>query len=159
MGRMYTVYGSTAGIAAAADLLEITPAADKPCVLHAIFMSNVGGTSDAGDAQEELLQVGILIGESATNGGASSLGTQVNRIGTVAGAFTARGCTTNTTVASSSVLHSEGWNVRVPYVYIPTPEMRPVFNSAAGSLRLQFRLMQAPADALNIAYTAYIEEL
>jgi hypothetical protein len=157
---MYTVYSTTAQ-SLACDLLEITPAADKPCVLHAIFMSNIGGTADAGDAQEEMIQVGILVGASATNGGAIITTAQpVNRIGTTAAGFVARGATTNTTVASSSVLHAEGWNVRVPYAYIPTPEMRPVLNSAAGSLRMTFRIMTALAtDTMALAVTAYIEEI
>lgn len=154
---MYTI-STTASVSLAEDLWDVAPAADKPCVLHAVFVNNIGGAADAGDAQEELLQVGLLVGAASNGGGSTTTPFSIKRAMTQAAGFTARMFSTITTATGSSVAHVEGWNVRVPYVMLPTPEMRHDWSSANG-LRMVFRLMTAPADALSIGVTAYIEEL
>jgi hypothetical protein len=60
LGRLYTVTFVGVSATAAQDLFYIKPAADKPCILEAVYLSNVGGTADAGDAQEELLRLEVI---------------------------------------------------------------------------------------------------
>src|SRR4051812_19024204 len=60
LGRLYTVPFVGVAITAVQDLAYIKPAADKICVLEGFYPSNVGGTADAGDAQEELLRIEII---------------------------------------------------------------------------------------------------
>ena len=60
IGRAYSVIFTAVAVTATQDLFYIKPAADKICVLEAVYLSNVGGTADAGDAQEELLRVEFI---------------------------------------------------------------------------------------------------
>ena len=60
IGRLYTVGFEAVSIAAQQDFFYIKPAADKICILEGVYLSNVGGTADAGDAQEELLEIIML---------------------------------------------------------------------------------------------------
>ena len=155
MGRIYSVPVTTTAWSLASSLIEIIPADDKPCILHAIFLSNVGGTSDAGDAQEELLQVGLVYATVTNTGGATTLPISKHRGVTQAASFTARVMSTITTTGVT--VHADGWNVRVPFQYFPTPEIRDIFSQ--GDTVLQFKLLTAAADGINIAATAIVEEL
>jgi len=60
LGRLYSVSFQAVAISAKQDIFYIKPAADKGCVIEAIYLSNVGVGADAGDAQEELLDVQML---------------------------------------------------------------------------------------------------
>jgi hypothetical protein len=157
-GRMYTIIFDNVSIAAAQDLFEISPADDKPCRIHALTLCNVGGTADAGDAQEELLRLLIRRGHTTSgSGGTAPTPTPLVAADAAAG-FTAK--VNNTTLASAGTtvdLHADGWNVRVPYQLIFTPEMRPTVGQ--GATTLVVRLVNAPADAILCSGTLYVEEL
>lgn len=61
VGRAYAVEFHSTTITTAGgdqDLFYIKPAADKPCIIEAVYLSNVGVAADAGDAQEELHRIG-----------------------------------------------------------------------------------------------------
>ncbi len=158
MARMYTVTFDNVAVAAAQDLFEITPAANKPCLLHALYLSNVGGTADAGDAQEELLRIRIGRGLTTSGTGGTAPTPVPFAVSDAAAGFTAE--VNNTTVATTgteAVLHCDGWNVRVPYQLIWTPETRP--RISATDTRLHIRLVTAPADSVSCSGTLYVEEL
>src|SRR3990167_5918895 len=126
-GRIYTVVGQSVNLPAtnAFDLVEITPADDKPIRLHAFFLGQ-SGSADFGDAQEEGLRIAIIRGHTTSgSGGSAPTPRPLNRSDAAAG-FTAE--VANTTIASVGTthqLHEDCWNVRTPYIYMPTPEMRP----------------------------------
>lgn len=160
LGRLYTVPFTAVSISAAQDLFYIKPAADKPCFLEAVYLSNVGGTADAGDAQEELLRIEIIrLPATVTVGSGGSAPTPGPvAVNDSAAGFTGR--VNDTTVATTSgtavTLHADGWNVRVPYVWLPPPEHRlPIANAQA----LVVRLNTAPADAVSCSGVAYVREL
>lgn len=160
LGRLYTCTFVATSVTAVQDLFFVKPAADKPTILEAVYLSNVGGTADAGDAQEELLRLEIIrLPATVTNssGGASCTPTPVNTNDTAA-SFTAR--VNDTTVATTSgtalTEHAEGFNVRVGWQYVPPPEHRIV---CANAQALAVRLNTAPADAILISGTAYVREL
>lgn len=155
MGRMYSVEFENVAVSVAQDLFEITPADDKPCIVHGIYISQ---SSDVGDAEEEMLRVRIIRGHATSgSGGSAPTPRPLNPTDPAAG-FTAEA--NNTTIASAGTavnLHSEAFNIRTGWQYIPTPEMRPEVTQ--GQTTLVVRLLAAPTDALSMSGTLYIEEL
>lgn len=162
LGRIYTVSFQGVAISAKQDLFYIKPAADKPCQIEAVYLSNIGVAADAGDAQEELLDLQMLYMPATVTAG--SVGTAPTPrpliVNDSAAGFTAR--VNDTTVATTSgtryPLHTDGWNVRVPYVYLPPPEHRAMVANAAA---IVFRLAEtgsAMADAITCNGTMYVRE-
>ncbi|GIV03980.1 MAG: hypothetical protein KatS3mg015_2810 [Fimbriimonadales bacterium] len=160
LGRAYTVSFVATSVSAVQDLFYIKPAADKVCLLEGVYLANVGGTADAGDAQEELLRIEIIrLPATVTVGSGGTAQTpRALLVNDAAAGFTAR--TNDTTVATTSgtaqTLHADGVNVRVPYVLIPPPEHR---IAVANAEALVVRLQAAPADAISLSGTLYVREL
>jgi hypothetical protein len=159
--RIYTVSFKAVAVAAAQDLFYLKPAAEKPCKLHAVYLANVGGASDAGDAQEAFDRIEmILLPATVTVGSGGGAKTPNPLIPNDAAAgFTAR--VNDTTVATTSGtaldLHLDGWNERGwGPIFLPPPEHRLVFQSAGA---LVVRLTAAPPDSITLSGTAYVEEL
>ncbi len=167
VGRTYIVpmvTGTTAATSMPAtnpfEVFYIKPAADKICIIEGIYLAGVGLAADAGDAQEELLDVRLLyIPTTVTaSSGGNSITPQPTAINDSAAGFTAR--TADTTVATSSgtivTRHQDGWNNRVPYVWMPPPEDRIIVANAAAVV---FRVMTGPADAITIGGSMQVREL
>lgn len=159
MGRMYSVSFENVSISAAQDLFEISPADDKPVKLHCLVLSNVGGTADAGDAQEELLRILVRRGHTTSgSGGSAPTPRPVDSSAEAAAGFAAE--VNNTTIASAGTthdLHPDGWNIRIPYVFPWTPETRP--GASQADTTIVVRLVAAPNDAVSCSGTLYVEEL
>lgn len=156
MGRMYAVTFENVAVSAQVDFFELSPADDKPVLIHAIYLAQ---WSDLGDAAEEILRVQILRGHTTSGSGGSSA--TPAPLQSSAGA--AAGCaaeTNNTTIASAGTavaLHAETFNIRTGWQYIPTPETRP--GASQANTTLVVRLMAAPTDALSMSGTLVLEEL
>jgi hypothetical protein len=159
-GRLYVVEFHNVTISAQQDLFYVKPAADKICVVEAVYLGVTGGASDAGDAQEELLDVEMIyLPATVTVGsGGSSFTPTPKSVNDAAAGFTGR--INDTTKASSSGTalnrHSDGWNSRVPYEYLPPPEHRDLVANAAAMV---FRLNTTPADALAANGTMLVREM
>jgi hypothetical protein len=158
--RLYTVPFTAVALTVAQDLFYLKPAADKPIRLHSFELSNVGGTADAGDAQEELLRIEVIrLPATVTvgSGGAAVTPAPILPNDAAAG-FTARA--NDTTVATSSgtaqTKVSTGLNIRQPTPYVWVPEHRLVLANAEA---LVVRLNTAPADSVSVSGTAWVEEL
>lgn len=157
-GRVYTVVFENVSLAAAQDLFEITPADDKPITLLGLYLMDVGGTADAGDAQEEHLRLLIRRGHTVSGSGGSAPTPRPSRSTSSAAGFAAE--VNNTTIANTGTthdLHADGWNTRVPYVYIPTPETK--LECSQADTTIVVRLLSTPADAFVASGTLYVEEL
>lgn len=156
--RVFSVTFDAVAISAAQDLFEITPADDKPCKLLGLVLSNVGGTADAGDAQEELLRLSIIRGFTASgSGGSAPTPVPVNPNASAAG-FTAE--VNNTSLATTGTTtnpFNDGWNIRVPYQMFWPEEMGPEFGQP--NTTLVVRLVTAPADSVSCSGTLYVAEL
>lgn len=156
--RVYTVSFDAVSVAAAQDFFEITPADDKPVKLLGLTLDNVGGTSDAADAQEELLRLSIVRGH-ATGGSGGTAPTPRPTIGADSAAgFTAE--VNNTTIASAGTgvtLAAFGWNVRVPLREFWPEECQ--FAAGQGDGTIVVRLLAAPADAVSMSGTLWVAEL
>jgi hypothetical protein len=155
MGRMYTIDIVAAALTVAADLVEITPADDKPVIVHGFEILQ---TTDLGDAAEEVLGMTWVRGHTTSgSGGSTPTPRPLNSHDSAAG-FAAE--TNNTTQASAGTgvnLQKHGWNVRVPLSVLYPPEARPVVKQTDTSLVL--RLDGAPADSLTISGHVLVEEL
>lgn len=153
MGRMYTVAFSAVTVSAAEDLFEITPADDKPVKLRGLF---IGQSSDAGDAQDEMLQVSIIRGHTTSGSGGSAPTPQPLSSSDTAAGFTAE--VNNTTMASAGTavtLHTDTFNVRAGYAMWFPPESCPMASQANTTIVVR---ITAPADSLTMSGTLYIEE-
>jgi len=156
MGRMYSVVFDNVAVTAGQDLFEITPADDKPVLFHGCWL---GQSSDAGDAQDELLRVAIIRGH--TTGGSGGTAVTAPPLQSSAGAgFGGAAKINNTTIASAGTavtLVADTFNVRAGWVYLPTPEARP--GASQANTTIVVRLMAAPADQLAMSGTLIFEEL
>jgi hypothetical protein len=159
-GRLYAVTFTAVTVSAAQDLFYLKPAADKPIWLEHVKIAVVGGTADAADAQEELLDIRVArLTATVTvgSGGGAFTPLPIQASDTAAG-FTAR--INDTTIATTSgaiqVLDADMMNNRVGYQYLPAPEHRAHCVNAAA---LVVRLTGAPADALSVSGTALVREL
>lgn len=155
--RMYSCTFDATAATVAVDFFEITPADDKPCVVHAIY---IGQTTEFGDAMEEMLEIEIIRGGTAMTSGSggttAAAGAVLGPSGASSG-FTFEAL--NTTIATFTggvVVHRDTFNVRAGYQYVPTPETRPSVSQANGGLVV--RLGAAPADSITWAGSILIEE-
>lgn len=158
IGRHYSVIFENVAVAAAQDFFEITPASNKPIVIEGLTLDNVGGTADAGDAQEEFLR--LLIRRGHTTSGSAGTAPTPNplRTGDAAAGFTAE--VNNTTIASVGTtkdLVSLGWNVRVPLREFWTEEVVP--GASAADTTIVVRLLSTPADSIQISGTLFVCEM
>lgn len=159
-GRLYVVPFVAVAVTAQQDLLYLKPAADKPIILEAVYLNAVGGSADAGDGQEELLDVEIIrLPATVTvgSGGTSVTPTPVMPSDTAAG-FTARANDTTkaTTSGTALVEHPDMMNNRAGWPYAGPAEHREwCFNAQA----LVVRLNTTVADSILLGGVAKVREL
>lgn len=155
MSRVYAVTFENVTVSAAQDFFEISPADDKPVRLLGLLLSQ---SSDKGDTEEELLRVKVIRGHSTGgSGGTAPTPVPVSPNDAAAG-FTSE--VNNTTIASVGTavdLLAHQFNIRAGLEFYWTPETAPKANQ--GNTTIVVRLMAAPADALTMAGTLYVEEL
>ena len=152
-GRMYTVVISgTASPAAAFDFFEFVGTTAKPIRIHRI---RIAQTSEP-TSEEEQLVISILRGHTTSgSGGGTPTPVPLNSQSTAA-AFAAE--TMNTTVATGGTpvtILEDAWNTRAGYDIAFSPEERP---HAVNGNRIVVR-SGAPADAVTIRATAWVEEI
>jgi hypothetical protein len=139
-----------ASITVAVDLFHVTVAAENAVTLVAMELYN---TTDVQEAQEEILSIALVRGVTGGGTGGSAL-TELNYGDGGGSAVSAAVLGLNTTVSTGgNVLAHMGWNVRVPFLWCPIPELRPTIDSTQDPV--VFRLLAAPADAITIGGTIY----
>lgn len=153
MGLIYSTSMDATAITTATDLFEgTTITADRPIILHELQLSQ---TTDLQDAAEEVLRIGLYRGVTAGSGGTAATEVAYNHSdnGSVTLVVnTGRG----TASTGGTLLEIIGWNIRVPLLWCPTPELRPRFD--AGEDPFSFRLLSAPSDSVTISGTLKWEE-
>jgi hypothetical protein len=158
MGRRHTAVFKEIAVTAAQDLFEITAPTDAIVVIHSW---NVSQKSEVGDAQEEGLTLTCNRGVGATtsgSGGSSVTPQQIEDGDSAFGGTVERNNTTPMAAGSGSLEELEvcSWNVRVPYVCIYPPELRPVISPGN---RWTLELETAPADSITMSGTIVFEEV
>jgi len=156
-GRIYTSVFQAVAVTAAQDLLSLLATSTAP--LELIYAS-ISQSSDAGDAQDELLRIRIRRGMTTVgSGGSAPAMSPTNPRETLAAASAT--CRANDTTAASAgtivEMLEETWNVRSgPWIYFPAPEARIHCDI---STRVAINLPAAPADSLTMSGTIIWREL
>lgn len=155
MGRKYWVdLTPTAVTAATTDLLCLEPADDKPIKVLSL---NLHQTSDFGDAQDEVISVKWVRGNTTTGSGGNTVTPRPCVPSDATAGFVAESF--NTTAASAGTPVNgprHGFNVRGGLERPYTPDEAFESTQAIGFLAL--RLEAAPADSLTIGGSVLVEE-
>ncbi len=156
---IYTAVFGPLDVAVAQDLFEITSPADAITIIHGLELSQ---STELGDAAEELLTISLRRGNTTSGSGgtvlaAASTGPHPIESGSSAyGGVVEINNTTKASAGTPQVLRVDNWNVRMSYLWLPTPEMRPIMGP---SVRVAFELVNAPIDAIRMSGTLWFEEL
>lgn len=158
MGRKYTAQTNGVAVTAQQDFIEILAPTDAVVIVHDIEISQ---TSDAGDAQEEMLSIKMVrgVGSVTSGSGGTTPTPQPIEDGDAAfGGTTEMNNTTKMVVGSGTLetLAAWAWNVRIPFQKIFTPETRPVISPGN---RLTVELATTPADSITCNCTVTFEEV
>lgn len=158
MGRKYTCIIPNAALTALQDLIEILAPSDAIVKIHDIHLYQ---KSDVGDAAEEILTLESVrgVGAVTSGSGGSTITPQPAEDGDAAfGGTVERNNTTRMAAGSGSLetLAEYGWNIRVPFDKIFTPETMPVISPGN---RWTLALPAAPADSITLGGTITIEEI
>lgn len=149
------IYGanfSAQAVTTATDIFECTPAADRPVYIYGL---SLGQTTDLGDAAEEVLMIGIYRDCTAGSGGTAN--TEYIYNNNAAGSASDMATRSlGTASTGGTLIDIIPWNIRIPLLWVPIPEMRPKFsNLAAEGPVSTFRLIAAPTDSLTVSAVLY----
>lgn len=151
---LYTAVFSAVAVTAQQDLFEINAAADSITIIHGIKLVNL---TEVGDAQEEMLDIRWRSGNTTSGTGGTAPTPQPIETGSSAyGGTVETNNTTKATAGTPVVRDADGWNVRSPYLWLPTPEMRFIMGP---SVRMCLELATTPADSITMSGTLYFEEI
>ncbi len=151
MGRMYSAAFEEVAVTAAQDLFEIVAPSDAVVVLHSFYLSQ---SSDAADAEAEMLPILIHRGSTSGSGGSTPTPSPL-AVGDAAFGGTVEA--NNTTPGTEGTfLHAEAWNVQTTLPIVWTPETRPVISPSG---RVCIELQAAPTDSLTVNGVVYFEEI
>jgi hypothetical protein len=152
---IYTAVFAGVAVTAQQDFFEITSPADAVTIIHAVKLANL---TEIGDVAEEMLSILHKRGATTTGTGGSQAITP-QPVETGSSAYGGVVDTNNTTKASGGTivtLDADGWNIRSPYLWLPTPELRPILGP---SVRFTVELATTPVDSITINGCCYFEEL
>lgn len=155
MGRKYYVDLPPTAVTVAADLFELVPADDKPLKVLAV---NLFQTSDFGDAQDEVIGIVWVRGNTTSGTGGVATTPRPASPNDAAAGFTAE--VANTTAASLGTavnLARHGFNVRSGLERPYTPDECP--EAGQGNTLLVLRMSSAPSDSLTIGGCVLVEEM
>jgi hypothetical protein len=154
MGMLYTASFSSVAVTAQQDFFEYTAPSDAIVVLHWIELTQ---STEVGDAQEEGLAILFKRGATTTGSGGSTVTPAPTEFGfAAAGGVAKANNTTKATAGTIVTLYSSNWNVRTPFLWLPTPELRLVLSP---SQRFTVELATTPADSITMSGTMYLEEI
>ena len=149
MGRLYSFSFSEVAVSAQQDLFQIE-AQTVPAKLVAVYLSQ---STEVGDSAEEGLSILIRrVTDDVTNDVAE---VKIDGGDGAALADLAINETTELTTGAE-IVHTEAWNVRMPFIYLPPPELRPVIQIGNA---IVVNLNTTPADSITMSGTCYFEEL
>ncbi len=146
--RMYTVSFTEVAVTAQQDLFQVE-ANTVPAVIHGVTLSQ---TSDVGDSAAENLSIMIarvtdvvtddLATVQADKGDATQLAdVAINE--------------TSELTTGIEIYHSEAWNIALPFIWMPPPEMRLIVEIGN---TVVVNLNTTPADSLTMSGTIYFSE-
>lgn len=145
--RVYTQQFSAVAVSAQQDLFQIEALITPITVLGVVL----GQESDSGDAQAE--SVGIIIARITDDITDDALvEAQMDAGDAVMTGDTAIN-ETSELVTAIEIVHADTWNVMLPYVWMPPPEMRIIIEIGNA---LVVNLNETPDDVFTMSGTIYL---
>ena len=155
MGRIYTAVFEGVAVTAQQDFFAVQCTASVPVRL---ISCRIGQSSDAGDAQDEMLRIRIQRGMTSDGSGGGTVTPRPVDV-LVGGTAASTVRINDTTPASGGTIHvllADVFNVRAGWIYMPVPEERIV---CAVSTRIAIGLLTTPADSLTMSGALAFEEI
>ncbi len=153
MGHVYTASFSAVAVSAIQDLFQLLASATVPIILYSV---RIGQSSDAGDAQAEMLQIQISTTDMTINGsGGSTVTPSKHTPGDPAAVTVAEANNTTQSTVATPVI-SDTFNVQAGWLYQPPPEERITILPTDG---LVVELPAAPSDPLDMSGSITFEEI
>lgn len=151
MGQMYTWNLSIATkLDAVEDLWELFPAAQNPVCIHSIRFGQITLEADAQAAMAHVRLRRDTAGGTATTLVANPLLPGVeSHDATIKHSHTVDAAGTETDIIIDS------WNVQAGWLYLPTPEERPWFTSAAGAVLSNDQVVAAATITLTVVFEEF----
>lgn len=131
----------------AVDVVELTPADDKPIVIFRLVM---GQTTEVGDAQDEFIGTSIVRGNTTSgSGGVAAANGNITNPSDATSGFTYEALnTTQATSGTTKTLAQPTWCVRGGMDHVYLPEERDEATQA--NTLMCWRLAGAPADSVTM---------
>jgi hypothetical protein len=148
---MYTANVSVA-VTAAQDFFEVNAPSTGIVVVHRIFL---GQSSDAADAQAEMLRVQIERGGGTAGSGGTTPTAAPHCVGHAAFGGTVEANNT-TQVGTPTTIYEEAFNVQAGWFWVPTPEERIIIPPSG---ILVVAIPTAPTDSLTMQGSITFEEI
>lgn len=157
MSRIYCVDFKAVAVTVQQDLFEILAGTNRCLRIHAWSLSQ---STEVGDAMEEGLLITTNRGAGTVtsgSGGTTSTPSPVSVDDSASGATVEINNTTKMLVGTGTLteLETHVWNVRVPYMMIYPPELRP---HVKGGDRWTLELETTPADSITMTGMVWFEE-
>ncbi len=149
MGRRYSVGFTDLPVTAIQDLFQIE-AKTVPVILHSIVLSQ---NSDVGDAAAENLTIRIRRVTDAVGDVTPEVKLE-QRDSAALATLNVNDTTPLTTGAET--LHAECWNIAIPWIWMPPPELRVTISPDDA---VTVNLPTAPTDSLTMSGVMYFEEI
>ncbi|NIT14583.1 MAG: hypothetical protein GTN99_10185 [Candidatus Dadabacteria bacterium] len=149
MGRMFSLSFDAVAVTAVQDLFQIDPTGGV-IIIHSVKISQ---ELDVGDAQAEHLRIRLRRVTDAVTDDVNAV--KLDNASAAEAANLAINETTQLTTGAVNI-DIEAWNILQPYLYLPSPEMRPVI--AIGET-FTVDLADAPADSLTMSGTVVFEQI
>lgn len=145
------------GVTAVQDLFSLASPTSGIGRLLSVFISQ---ESDVGDAAEEILAVKIITGNTTVGSGGTAPTAIPRSLGNTPTATVRANDTTEVSVGTAVIKHSDTFNIRVGWQYIPTPEERIVWNEliAGTTTFLAVQLITTPNDSITMTGTITWDE-
>lgn len=151
MGRIYVASFEEVAVSAAQDLFEVVAPADATVKIHSVTITQ---SSDAGDAQAEMLPILLHRGTATGTGGTTVTPSPSSEGDTAFGGVVEANNTTQS--VEGTFLPAEAFNVQIGFFYLPPPEDR---IEVSPSQLFIVELQSAPADALTMSGWVKFEEI
>jgi len=152
-GHVYTASFTGVAVTALQDLFELLAAAGVPAIIHEI---RIGQSSDAGDAEAEMLQIQVSRTDGTTSGSGGTTPTPQDHSPASPAASTTVEANNTTQATVATPIISDTFNVQAGWLYVPTPEERIII---PGGGTVVVELPSAPNDSLTMSGSITFEEI
>ncbi len=155
MAKIYSAEFADVSVAAAQDFFSLLVGDDEPIKLLGCVISQ---KTDYGDSTAEGLTIKIIRGWGTVGtGGTAPTALNLDAKGGAATTTVRANDTTEASAGSAVEMHSEAWNIQMPWIYMPIPELRIRVDQTDDLLSVS--LITAPGSAILCSGTIYWEEM